>query len=224
MDQFFYNDGLLMCPVPFPIYVHPKSAHMFFIHILLTHGNYITELNVVHHSSPHEMLQSAQLIGKETDNQSLDVYLSNLLCLYVLNELQYLPKSMRRTDTYIPLVQCLFDDVIIRNKFSATEHPYMMAGLQTSLTNTFNEFWSDNTASNSNLCTRIFRTHQISLQERKFRGSRVLATVIGIPRRVAIGLIDKAASSTMSNYLLPRFSILLLISTSLFLIFKVVPR
>jgi hypothetical protein len=111
---------------------------MFFIHILLTHGNFITELDLLHHSFPREMLQSAQLIGKEPDDQSLVVYLSNLLRLYILNELQYLPNSMRRTDTYIPLLQRLFDDVIIQNEFSTTEHPYMMACLQTILTNTFN--------------------------------------------------------------------------------------
>ena len=109
------------------------------------HGNYIAKRDVLHHSSPREMLQSAQLIGKETDDQSLDVYSSNLLLLYILNELQYLPNSMCRTDTYIPLVQRLFDDVIIQNKFSDTEHPYTMVGLQTSLTNSFNEFWRDNT-------------------------------------------------------------------------------
>jgi hypothetical protein len=138
MDQFFYDDGMSMCPVPISINVHPKFTHMFFIHILLTHGNFITELDVLQHSFPREMLQSAQLIGKESDDQSLDVYLSNLLRLYILNELQYLPNSMHRMDTYIPLLQHLFDDVITQNKFSATEHPYTMAGLQTSLTNTFN--------------------------------------------------------------------------------------
>ncbi len=51
---------------------------------------------------------------------------------------------MCRTDTCIPLVQCLFDDVIIWNEFSATKHLYTMAGLQSSLADKFNEFWRDN--------------------------------------------------------------------------------
>ncbi len=48
LNQFFFNDSLLMCPVPVPIDVHPKFACMFFIHILLTHGKYITKLDVLH--------------------------------------------------------------------------------------------------------------------------------------------------------------------------------
>ncbi len=103
-------------------------------YFLLTHGKYITKLDVLHHSSPREMLESAQLIGREIDDKSLYVYSSNLLH----------PSSMHRTDTYIPLVQRLFDDVIIQNEFSATKYPYTMAGLQSSLTDKFNEFWRDN--------------------------------------------------------------------------------
>jgi hypothetical protein len=34
---------------------------------------------------------------------------------------------------FIPLVQQLFDDIIMRNEFSATEHPHTMMGLQSSL-------------------------------------------------------------------------------------------
>jgi hypothetical protein len=51
---------------------------------------------------------------------------------------------MRKTDMFIPLVQRLFDDIIMRNEFSATEHPHTMTGLQSSLTDKFNEFWRDN--------------------------------------------------------------------------------
>jgi hypothetical protein len=42
------------------------------------------------------------------------------------------------------LVQKLLDDIIIRNEFSANEHPHMLAGLQSSLTHKFNELWKDN--------------------------------------------------------------------------------
>ncbi len=45
---------------------------------------------------------------------------------------------------FIPLVQKLLDDIIIRNEFSANKHPHMLAGLQSSLTYKFNEFWKDN--------------------------------------------------------------------------------
>ncbi len=69
--DFFYNDGLLMCPVPVPMNIHPKNSQVFFIHFLLLHGKYITEIDVLHHSSPHELLQSAQLIGMNTDEESL---------------------------------------------------------------------------------------------------------------------------------------------------------
>ncbi len=45
---------------------------------------------------------------------------------------------------FIPLVQKLLDDIIIRNEFSANEHPHILAGLQSSLTHEFNEFLKDN--------------------------------------------------------------------------------
>ncbi len=111
--DFFYNDGLSMPPVPVPINIHPKNAPIFFIHFLLLHGKYITEIDVLHHSLLHEMLQSAQLIGRCTDDDSLYNYSTNLLCLYIKEELIFLPNSMRKTDMFIPLVQKLLDDIII---------------------------------------------------------------------------------------------------------------
>ena len=144
-NDFFYDDGLSMCPVPVPINIHPKNAQHFFIHILLTHGRYITEPDALHHSSPRDMLENAQLIGRERDEESLYMYSTNLFRLYIEKELIFLPNSMRKTDMFIPLVQRLFDDIIMRNEFSATEHPHTMTGLQSSLTDKFNEFWRDNT-------------------------------------------------------------------------------
>jgi hypothetical protein len=140
----FYDDGLLMCPVPVPINIHPKNAQIFFIHFLLLHGKYITEIDVLHHSSAHEMLQSAQLIGRSTDDESLYNYSTNLLLMYIKEELIFLPNSMCKIDMFIPLVQKLLDDIIMRNEYSANEHPHTLAGLQSRLTHKFNEFWRDN--------------------------------------------------------------------------------
>ncbi len=133
-----------MPPVPVPINIHPKNAQIFFIHFLLLYGKYITKIDVLHHSLPCEMLQSAQLIGRSTDDESLYNYFTNLLLLYIKEELIFLPNSMCKTDMFIPLVQKLLDDIIIRNAFSANKHPHMLAGLQSSLTHKFNEFWKDN--------------------------------------------------------------------------------
>ena len=71
-------------------------------------------------------------------------YSTNLLVLYIKEELIFLPNSMRKTDMFIPLVQKLLDDIIIRNEFSANEHHHMLASLQSSLTHEFNKFWKDN--------------------------------------------------------------------------------
>ena len=51
---------------------------------------------------------------------------------------------MHKSDMFIPIVAHLFDDIIIRNEFSATEHPHTMAGLQSSLTEEFNSNWRGN--------------------------------------------------------------------------------
>jgi len=83
LNDFFYDDGLSMCPVPVPINIHPKNAQHFFIHILLTHGRYITEPDALHHSLPHDMLENAQLIGRERDEESLYMYSTNLFRLYI---------------------------------------------------------------------------------------------------------------------------------------------
>jgi hypothetical protein len=139
-NDFFYDDGLLMPPIPVPINIHPKNAPILFIHLLLLHGKYITEIDVLHHSSPREMLQSAHLIGRSTDNDSLYNYSTNLLQLYIEQEVIFLPNSMRKTDMFITLVQKLLDDIIIRNEFSANEHPHTLAGLQSSLTHEFDQF------------------------------------------------------------------------------------
>jgi hypothetical protein len=69
--HFFYDDGLSMPPVPVLINIHHKNAQIFFIHFLLLHGKYITKIDVLHHSLLREMLQSAQLIGRSTDDDSL---------------------------------------------------------------------------------------------------------------------------------------------------------
>jgi hypothetical protein len=45
---------------------------------------------------------------------------------------------------FIPLVQKLLDDIIIRNEFSTNKYPHMLAGLQSSLMHKFNKFWKDN--------------------------------------------------------------------------------
>ena len=90
------------------------------------------------------MLKSAQQIGRHSDEESLQQYSTDLVRLYILNELTFLPNSMRKTNIFIPLIQQLFDDIIIRNEFSANEHPHTMAGLQQSLTDEFCQFWIDN--------------------------------------------------------------------------------
>ena len=72
------------------------------------------------------------------------MYSTNLFRLYIAKELIFLPNSIQKTDMCIPFVQCLFDDIITRNEFSATEHPHTMTGLQRSLTDKFNEFWRYN--------------------------------------------------------------------------------
>jgi hypothetical protein len=135
-----------MPPVPVPINIHPKNAQIFFIHFLLLHVKYITRIDVLHHNLPREMFQSAQLVGRSTDDDSLYNYSTNLLHLYIKEELIFLPNSMRKTDMFIPLVQKLLDDIIIRNEYPANKHPHTLAGLQSSrsLTHKFNQFWKDN--------------------------------------------------------------------------------
>ena len=59
----------------------PQECTALFIHILLTRGRYITEPDALHHSSPRDILESAQLIGKERDEESVFMYSTNLFRL-----------------------------------------------------------------------------------------------------------------------------------------------
>ena len=74
-----------------------------------------------------------------------NIYSTNLFCLYIEKELIFLPNSIQRMDMFIPLVQRLFDDIIMWNEFSAIDHLHTITGLKSSLTDKFNEFWRDNT-------------------------------------------------------------------------------
>jgi hypothetical protein len=91
------------------------------------------------------MLESAQLIGRNREEESLHNYSTKLFHMYIKNEFIHLSNSMRKMEMFIPLVQHLFDDTIVRKVFSMSEHPHTMASLQSSLTNKFCEFWRDNT-------------------------------------------------------------------------------
>ena len=84
-------------------------------------------------------IQTLQLLGARRSCGE-----SSIVQLYILNELTFLANSMRKTDIFITLVQQLFDDIVIRNEFSANEHPHTIAGLQLSLTDEFCQFWIDN--------------------------------------------------------------------------------
>ena len=70
-----------------------------------------------------ECFRYAKLIGDNDDDDSLDLYSKKLLHLFVTEDLIYLPNSRKVRDTYIIVVDELFDDVIIRNVLHITDMP-----------------------------------------------------------------------------------------------------
>jgi hypothetical protein len=162
------------------------------------------------------MLQSAQLIGRSTDDDSLYNYSTNLLQLYIEQELIFLPNSMRKTDMFITLVQKLLDDIIIRNEFSANEHPHTLAGLQSSLTHEFNQFWKDNMRKQLQSIYKDVQNMQgIPPREEVERELQVTITVSGIRQKSFLSMTNRVMSPTRSRSLLSMFLNPLSISTSI---------
>ena len=81
-DNFVFNYGNELLPVPVLSFVSPLNTHQFFIHVVLSLGKYTTEIDVLRNRSPCECFEKARLIGSNTDESSQKEYSSQLLQNY----------------------------------------------------------------------------------------------------------------------------------------------
>ena len=124
LSKFIFDDGKELLPVPVLTNVNPANSHEFFVHIVLSLGKYVTEIDVLHNASPRVCLEKARLIGTETDDESRHRYVNELLTRYIVDQVVYYPNSLRKTDSFIVLAKRLFEEIILHDEFVANEIPF----------------------------------------------------------------------------------------------------
>ena len=143
LHEFIVDDGLELLPIPVATPVTPHNPHAFFVHIVLSLGKYVTEQDVLRHSTPRECFQRAGLIGESTDPLDLQEYVDSLLFNYINNQVVYYPNSLRATGTFIELADRLFSDIIMRNEFTASEIPFLVTDMLDQANDEQMQWWKD---------------------------------------------------------------------------------
>ena len=92
-DNMIYDDHLKHLPVPVYSYVKPTMGAKFLLHIMLSLGEFETEVDLLLHTSIRESLRYAKLIGPLDDLDSLKGYSNLLLKTYISEQLVYFPNS-----------------------------------------------------------------------------------------------------------------------------------
>ena len=76
-------------------YVKPTLGPRFILHILLSLGEFETEIDLLLHQNLREAFRYAKLIGPEDDEASLKEYSSHLLRRYIEEQLVFSPNSIK---------------------------------------------------------------------------------------------------------------------------------
>jgi len=112
-DNMLYDDDDRHIPIPVFSYVKPTLGPRFILHILLSLGEFETEIDLILHENLRESFRYAKLIGLENDEASLKEYSSHLLKRYIEEQLIFFPNSIKVLSQWIVTAGCLFDSVII---------------------------------------------------------------------------------------------------------------
>lgn len=110
-------------PIPVFSYSRPTTGVNFILHILLSLGEFETEIDLTTHKSLRECLRYANLIGPSNDPQDLETYSDNLLRLYIEEQVITFPNSRRVIQSWIVAAGDLFDKIIIDDEIPVTDLP-----------------------------------------------------------------------------------------------------
>lgn len=116
-------EGKLNLPVPVFSIIKPTLGARFILHILLSLGEFETEQDLLLHPTLRETLQYAKLIGDETDEESLNRYVDELMVKIIVESFQYLPSGKKIIDNWIITFDELLKSVIIDNSLPIVEMP-----------------------------------------------------------------------------------------------------
>ena len=118
-------DDLLEQHLPIPVYsyIRPDMGTQFLLHILLSLGRFITEIDLIQHESFRESFRYAKFIGIEDDDNSLQQYSNDVFVKFIEEQLIYFPNSRSTIDSWITIAAELFDNVIKHDTIPITEMP-----------------------------------------------------------------------------------------------------
>ena len=97
----------------------PRFIH----HIMLSLGEFDTEVDLILHRTLRGSLRYCKLIGPLDDDESLKKYSGIFLKKYIEDQLVYFPNSENCLDQWIVTAGDLFDSVILRNEIPITDMP-----------------------------------------------------------------------------------------------------
>ena len=112
--------GLL--PVPVHSFVKPTNATKFLFHVLLSFGQYETELDLVSHATMRSAFKYANLID-DSDSTALSRSVTHLIRRYVEEQLAYYPVGTRTWDKYLVCAANVFEDAIVHGTVPISEFP-----------------------------------------------------------------------------------------------------
>ena len=115
-----FDDDHEHLPIPVYSYIKPTMRVQFILHILLSMGHFVTEIDQISHFTIRKCLQYAKLIGNRTDEESLQNYSSNLCRRFNEEQLVYFSNSKHIIDNWIVVASDLFDSVIIHDEIPVT--------------------------------------------------------------------------------------------------------
>ena len=122
-QHMLYDDDNRHIPIPVYSYIKPTMGPRFIHHIMLSLGEFDTEVDLILHRTLRESLRYCKLIGPLDDDESLKKYSGIFLNKYIEDQLVYFPNSDNVLDQWIVTAGDLFDSVILRNEIPITDMP-----------------------------------------------------------------------------------------------------
>ena len=110
-------------PTPVFSYTRPSNGAQFILHLMLSMGEFDTEIDLSLHSSLRESLRYCKLIGPSDDPDDLTSYSNNLMVRYFEEQVVTFPNSKHVLQSWIVQAAELFDSVIIDNELTTADLP-----------------------------------------------------------------------------------------------------
>ena len=121
--HFLYDDDKRHIPIPVYSYVKPTMGPRFILHVMLSLGEFDTEIDLILQGSLKNALRYAKLIGEEDDEESNQMHSFGLLKKFIEEQLIYFPNSGNILDQWIVTAGNLWDSVILRDEIPISDLP-----------------------------------------------------------------------------------------------------